>query len=213
MGWFLARGCMTLARPRGENGRLAHAIERGAMWPGAVTTRYLCVVARLSPARRWRNAAAPVGMPREWKGGSDVEMAKAGGAMVSQWRWGTLAIVGDLGRLRRDPGNKREVSSSSIEGILWSVGHTPNREGSGSRLVKSSAEWRTPMAGADETSSGWSWATPGSFGAEENMRRSDNSEWGLDSFSCHAKLGHGRKMGGVWLGGTSRRGGVRRCEL
>jgi hypothetical protein len=44
------------------------------------------------------------------------------------------------------------------------------------------------MARAEETSSG-------SFGAEENRRRSDNSEWGLGNFPCRAELGRGKENG------------------
>jgi hypothetical protein len=40
---------MALARPRGENGRSAHAIGRGVMWLHGVTAHCLRVVARLSP--------------------------------------------------------------------------------------------------------------------------------------------------------------------
>jgi hypothetical protein len=55
-------------------------------------------------------------------------------------------IVGGLGWLWRHPGNKWEVSSSLIEGILRSIGSSLNGEGNGGELVKSGTERWTQAA-------------------------------------------------------------------
>jgi hypothetical protein len=52
----------------------------------------------------------------------DSEAVEWVGTAALQWWWGATAITGGLGRLWHHPWNRREVSISSIERILRSVG-------------------------------------------------------------------------------------------
>jgi hypothetical protein len=92
MGRFSARGCMALARPRGENGRSAHAIRCGV-----VAARRSRVVARLSAALRWPPRdevyAKLTREPRGWRqatrerqGLTVVVQRRGGGRWEAAWR-------------------------------------------------------------------------------------------------------------------------------
>jgi hypothetical protein len=72
----------------------------------------------------------------------DGEAIEWGGAAVLQWRWGITMIAGDLGWLQHHIWNRREVSISSIERILRSVGRSLNVGGNDGARPKIRWGWR-----------------------------------------------------------------------